>query len=463
MAATTTYMAIFAAAFGLLSDGYHNNLMTMTNVVFKRLYPSGYTTSVSTRVSNALLVGEIIGQVLLGLICDRIGRKAGLVLTTLLIVVGATLCTAAYGAHEDPYTLFWLMTIGRGITGVGTGGEYPASSVSAIEAIHERSAENRASVYILVTDFPLVIGGPLTASVFLIVLSALGQGRLGAVWSVCFGVGMVFPLAVFAFRMRMLSSKLYSDSAIKRRVPYTLAIRKYWRALLGTCGAWMIFDFIYYPNAIFSATIISSVTANRDLRSVAEWQLLLGIIALPGVFIGILLCNYLGRRNTASFQMILGFSGYVIFGLIIGLAYERLVKIMPLFVIFYGLMASMGNLGPGNMTLVVSAESYPTSIRGTCFGLSAALGKTGAAIGTQVFTPIQDSLGQKWTFIVAAIFGILGMLVTYFFVPDKRGLDLACEDEEFLKYLSENGWDGVVGDRGGEIATSGDPKSSDLL
>ena len=39
-----------------LSD--QNNLMTMSNVVFKRLYPKEYTSDVSTRVSNALLVGE---------------------------------------------------------------------------------------------------------------------------------------------------------------------------------------------------------------------------------------------------------------------------------------------------------------------------------------------------------------------------------------------------------------------
>lgn len=33
--------------------------------------------------------------------------------------------------------------------------------------------------------------------------------------------------------------------------------------------------------------------------------------------------------------------------------------------------------------------------RGTCYGLSAAIGKAGAAIGTQAFTPIQLNLGKK--------------------------------------------------------------------
>ena len=32
---------------------------------------------------------------------------------------------------------------------------------------------------------------------------------------------------------------------------------------------------------------------------------------------------------------------------------------------------------------------------GTCYGLSAAVGKAGAAIGTEIFTPIQDNLGKR--------------------------------------------------------------------
>lgn len=112
-------------------------------VVFKQLYPTAYTSDVSTRVSNALLVGAIIGQVFVGLICDRIGRKTALVATTFLIVVGATLGTAAHGAHGSVDGLFWFLTFSRGITGVGVGGEYPASSTSASEAANEKMVLNR--------------------------------------------------------------------------------------------------------------------------------------------------------------------------------------------------------------------------------------------------------------------------------------------------------------------------------
>lgn len=222
-----------------------------------------------------------------------------------------------------------------------------------------------------------------------------------------------------------------------------MVIRYYWRCLIGTCGAWFLYDFVTFPNGVFSGIIISSVVNESDtLKSTAEWQLLLGTIALPGVLIGAWLCNRIGRKKT----MMLGFSGYLIFGLIIGCSYNEITKIVPLFVVFYGLMQSSGNLGPGDMLGLVSSESYATAVRGTCYGISAAIGKTGAALGTQAFRPIQNNLGKRWTFIIAAICGVVGILITWIFIPKLTGEDLAFEDDRFREYLIAKGWSGEMGE-----------------
>jgi hypothetical protein len=52
----------------------------------------------------------------------------------------------------------------------------------------------------------------------------------------------------------------------------------------------------------------------------------------------------------------------------------------------------------------------------------------------------------RWTFIIAAICGVTGILVTYFFIPDMTGVDLADEDARFMEYLKINGWEGAVGE-----------------
>ena len=240
----------------------------------------------------------------------------------------------------------------------------------------------------------------------------------------------------------MINSKLYRRGAIRKQVPYRLVLRYYWRSLIGTAGAWFLYDFVTIPNAVFSGSIISTIVADGNIQSTAEWQLLLGAIALPGVIIGALLCGYLTRKQL----MMIGFGGYLVLGLIIGCAYNQISGILPLFVVLYGIMLSMGNFGPGNMVGLVSSESYATAVRGTCYGLSAAFGKAGAAVGVQVFQPIENNLGVRWTFIIAAIVGCVGILVTWLFIPNLTGDDLAIEDERFRAYLVRHGWQGMMGE-----------------
>ncbi|GMG38375.1 unnamed protein product [Ambrosiozyma monospora] len=141
----------------------------------------------------------------------------------------------------------------------------------------------------------------------------------------------------------------------------------------------------------------------------------------------------------------LGFGGYLVFGLIIGCAYDKITKIVPLFIVFYGLMNSLSNMGPGDMLGVTASESFPTAVRGTCYGFAAAIGKVGAVVGTQSFTPIRDHLGKKWTFIIAAICGIAGILVAWIAVPHLKEDDLMENDIKFNKFLAEHGWHGETG------------------
>ena len=69
------------------------------------------------------VLGAIIGQLFVGLVCDRVGRKVALIFTTLIIVLGATLGTAAHGAHGSAKGLFWFLTFARGLTGIVRAGD----------------------------------------------------------------------------------------------------------------------------------------------------------------------------------------------------------------------------------------------------------------------------------------------------------------------------------------------------
>ncbi|GLA55979.1 plasma membrane permease, mediates uptake of glycerophosphoinositol and glycerophosphocholine [Aspergillus niger] len=165
-------------------------------------------------------------------------------------------------------------------------------------------------------------------------------------------------------------------------------------------------DFITFPNGVFSATIISSVVGDDSVLKTGEWQLL-GAISLPCVSLGALLYNKLSGENV---------------------------------------MMSSGNFGPGDMLGLFSSELYATGLRSTCYGLSAAVGKVGGAIGTQAFTPIENNSGKILPFIIVAICGVVGILVAQFPHSGYFGDDLRIRDEKFRAYLVSKGRGGAMGD-----------------
>jgi nitrate/nitrite transporter NarK len=114
------------------------------------------------------------------------------------------------------------------------------------------------------------------------------------------------------------------------------------------------------------------------------------------------------------------------------------------FVILFGLFQCFLSVGPGNNNFVISSESFPTPIRGHALGFAAAMGKTGAAVGTQIFPLIRDTFdspihGQRAIFLVGSGICALGAIWVMALVPNRRA-QLEDEDVLFREYLEANGW-----------------------
>lgn len=134
----------------------------------------------------------------------------------------------------------------------------------------------------------------------------------------------------------MLNSALYRRGAIKRDVPYKLVLRYYWKSLIGTCGAWLLYAFSLsqMASSLASSTLCDPLINKRRNSQHRRMEFPLGSLVCPGVFLGAYLCDRLGLKNT----MMSGFSGYLVFGLTIGISYDKVTQMAPLFVVFYGLM-----------------------------------------------------------------------------------------------------------------------------
>lgn len=99
------------------------------NVIFAHLYGKTYGSAEKTRISNSLIVGQIFGIVLLGFITDGFSRKAGMVFTSTLVVIGSLMATLALKVeHLGVENMFWFLTVVRGVAGVGVGGEFPSGA-----------------------------------------------------------------------------------------------------------------------------------------------------------------------------------------------------------------------------------------------------------------------------------------------------------------------------------------------
>ena len=96
--------------------------------------------------------------------------------------------------------------------------------------------------------------------------------------------------------------------------------------------------------------------------------------------------------------------------------------------------------GPNCTTWLVAAEVYPTDVRATCQGFSAAMGKVGAILADIIFGYVDT----RTTFYLSAAFGLFGAVLTAIFLPDTTGLSLD-ELDRMAKYMLAGEFDSYHG------------------
>ena len=310
------------------------------------LYPVSLTDSIYSRLSNAFLIGMIIGMLLFGVLVDQLGRKTGAVATTALLVLGIALSAGASGTTETG--MFWMLIVARGIAGVGAGGEYPVSGAGAAEATDESNVyrKRRGFMFAMLADLSSSLGYVWGGLVPLLLLLCTQQKveHYNTVWRTSFALGLIPPLSIFWFRIKMAVSTAYRKSAMrKQRVPYTLAAKRYWRSLLGCSATWFMYNYVSIPFGIFSSTVTSRVNASDSMVKNLGWGVVINCFYIPGPFLGGYLSDKIGRRQT----MALGFTLQAILGFILGGVYQKIQSVFPLFVVLYGLFLTLGEVGPG--------------------------------------------------------------------------------------------------------------------
>ncbi|OQR83079.1 inorganic phosphate transporter 1-6, partial [Thraustotheca clavata] len=81
------------------------------------------------------------------------------------------------------------------------------------------------------------------------------------------------------------------------------------------------------------------------------------------------------------------------------------------------------NFGPNTTTFIIPAEVFPTAVRSTGHGISAASGKLGAIIAAQGFAVLAKKGGLIAVLYVFSGCCFVGLLFS-FWVPETKGLTL---------------------------------------
>lgn len=195
--------------------------------------------------------------------------------------------------------------------------------------------------------------------------------------------------------------------------------RRMMLTLLGTGGAWFVFDVGSYGNGISQPEIVKQIAPNASLAGVTAINLMLAVLfSLTGVIVCILVMDRIPRKLQQSIGFVVAGVALLAIGLVPGLT----TSVLP-FALVFGTSSFFLSFGPNAGTMVFAAESFPVSVRTTGHGLSAGLGKVGAYLGALEGPVLLAHLGLKHTELIAGLFYLAGILFTML-IPEPAGRSL---------------------------------------
>jgi len=427
------HRAVVVSGMGFFTDAYDLFVISTVAVLVKSQW--NLTTTETSWVAGSAILGAFVGAFVFGRIADLLGRKRVYTLVAVIMVAGAVASALSPG-------FAWLVAA-RFVLGLGIGGDYPVSAVLMSEYSNREDRGRLVGLVFSMQALGLVVG-PLVG----IVLLSSGIDH-DAAWRLMLALGAVPAAAVIYLRTKMPESPRFQaqvqgrgEHAARSLATFSdgivdatgtqdggasrlglrsfLTDRRMLRLLIGTAGAWFLFDYAYYGNTLSLPAILKGVDPHATLESKLVWTLgLFVVFALPGYLLAVVRMDRIGHRR-------LQFVGFTVMAVAFGAlgAVPGLTTVVPLFLAVFGVSYFFVEFGPNTTTFVLPSEVFPVSMRTTGHGIAAGIGKLGAFIGVFLVPQLQKSIGLRGMLGVAAGASVLGYLVTLVLPePAKRTLE----------------------------------------
>ncbi|KAG1670185.1 hypothetical protein FOA52_014961 [Chlamydomonas sp. UWO 241] len=468
------YLSFALPGLGLFSEAYIVFSVGQLGPFQKAIHPSCFVTyadcdqDLVKHVAGYIqIIGIIVGMLLWGWLADITGRKWGSRSVAIIMLSGVVMLTfTPWAPNASAYFTFFI--VAQTWYGFGVGGEYPLAAASAAErsSTDEGLMDQRGRTVVLVFSNQ-GLGNLTNSCVILLCMLVFGQtsGTVtehGAknVIALMYGVGAVTCLVMVWYRFSYLEeSELFAeeknietqtgkDTATHAEglAKHWVSLKKYWPRQLVASGAWFANDFAFYGNKLQQAFFIGLLYPKATTYEKQQWTVLNSAIALMGYYLAALLVDkkWFGRR----LMQVQGFLWmFVLFIIIYAQWGNMAVKGAPLagtraFQALYYLSSFFNQFGPNCTTFLVAGEMFPTDVRTTHHGFAAAVGKLGAIIASVWISFVAD---PKKVFLISALWGLFGALVTIIFLPETTGLSLT-ETDRMQRCLLEDRWDDYHGE-----------------
>jgi metabolite-proton symporter len=401
--------AILASTIGTAIEWYDFFLYsTVTGLVFARLYFPRADPFVGTiEAFGVYTVGFIarpIGAAIFGHYGDRLGRKAALVVTLLLMGI-ATFLVAIVPGYQ--YIGIWgavLLTVLRFVQGIGVGGEWGGSVLLSMEW----AQSNRHRGFI--TSWPQ-FGVP--AGLFLANLAVLAFSRMSGEqfltwgWRVPFLFSIVLVALGLYIRLGIQETPVFARLVAERRIerqPVLEVIRRHPREIVLTalCRTAEQAPFYLFTSFVFAYGVdVLHLDRNFILMAVLG-AATLSFVSIP--FFGHL-SDRLGRKRIYMFgAALVGFYGFAYFRLLdTGMPFLVVIAIVLSLVphdIMYGPQAAL------------IAESFPGRLRysGASLGYqlsSLIAGGPAPLIATALLSRYRSATPLTWFILACAVISLI--------------------------------------------------------
>jgi len=180
-------------------------------------------------------------------------------------------------------------------------------------------------------------------------------------------------------------------------------------SVFATMGAWLIYDVVCYGCSLYSTTIFP---AEPGLDS-AVIVFYINALSLPGYGGALLLSSTTKMKHLQLYGLLIMTVSFSILALYSDQGHRAGMTYLSIF----AFQRCIDAMGPGVATFTVPGQIFPTRIRATAHGISAAAGKLGAVIGAVIFPILYAAAGLQAVMAFMALVSAIAALFTQLFTP----------------------------------------------